>query len=157
MSDQPNWIFAPRHGKPTAADIMPRLLDEFPGFRPQWEEHLAYWNGEPAGNYNDIAEFARFVVKELYPNGQIERVQHAFDMMEDWLIDGDKDLGDLVVVGFLEDVQILASSQALGSAAFVPFLRPKSRDAWNELERVWAGKESLMDVLEAENRSRRPE
>jgi hypothetical protein len=153
MSDEPNWIFAPRSGKPTAADIMPRLVEEFPGFRPRWEKHLAQWKGEPAGGYIDIAEFAHFVVEELYPNGEIEKVQHAFDLMEEWLANGDRSASDLVVLGFLEDLQNVASGRPFGSSAFVAFLGPKSRDEWNDLERVWAGKSSLMDVIRAERKT----
>jgi hypothetical protein len=156
MSDEPNWIFAPRSG-PTLADVMSRLVEEFPGFRPRWEKHLALWKGEPAGNYIDIAEFAHFVVEELYASGEPGRVQHAFDLMEGWLANGDRGVSDLVIIGFLEDVQNIASWQTFGREAFVQFLGPKSRDAWNELERVWAGKNSLMDVIRAEQKGSRPE
>jgi len=154
MSDKPDWVFY-RDDKPNEEVLMPRLVAEFPAFRPRWEEHLQYWNGEPAGTYNDIAEFARFVVKDLYPAGSTEEMQRAFDIMEEFLVIGNPKLQDLVVIGFLEDVQIIASWQPFGEAAFIPFLGQKSRAAWDELERVWAGKTSLMEVLEAEHKVRR--
>jgi hypothetical protein len=34
------------------------------------------------------------------------------------------------VIGFLEDLQNLASQQPFGKEAFIPFLRPRSRVAW---------------------------
>jgi hypothetical protein len=95
------------------------------------------------------------VVKELYPGGKTEEVQHAFDLMEQWLLNGNQKVRDLVVIGFLEDVQNIASWQPFGRAAFIPFLRPQSRGAWIELERVWAGKSSLMDVLREERKMQR--
>ena len=79
MSDSPDWTFY-RHDKPTEAEVMPRLVAEFPTFRPRWEKHLEWWKGEPAGNYNDIAEFVRFVVRDLYPNRNTEDLQRAFDL-----------------------------------------------------------------------------
>ena len=75
MSDEPNWVFSSNSGKPTASDIMPRLVEEFPKFRPRWEKHLEFWKGEPAGGYNDMAQFAHFVVEDLYPSGETKQVQ----------------------------------------------------------------------------------
>jgi hypothetical protein len=59
------------------------------------------------------------------------------------------------VIGFLEDVQNIASWQPFGKAVFIPFLKPQSHDAWNEIERVWAGKTSLMDVVREESKTPR--
>ena len=81
MANNPDWIFY-QHDGPTEADIMPRLVADFPGFRPRWEQHLKFWEGEPAGNYNDITQFVYFVVRDLHPSGNTEEVQHAFDPTE---------------------------------------------------------------------------
>jgi len=152
MSDNPNWIFH-QDDKMTEAEIMPLLAEKFPGFRPRWEKHLSFWKGEPAGGYNDISEFAQFVVKELYSSGRTEETQRAFDLMELWLVNGNQNVRDLVVIGFLEDVQNIASWQPFGKAVFVPFLRTQSRDAWNEIEKVWLGKTSLMDVVRGDGKT----
>jgi hypothetical protein len=140
MGNNPDWIFY-RHDGPTEAEVMPRLVAEFPGFRPRWEKHLEYWEGKPpAGNYNDIAQFAHFVLKDLFLDGKNDEVQRAFDLMEYSLKDGSKSLQDLIVIGFFEDVQNLALGQGLALDSFVTFLGPKSREAWDELEKFWAGK-----------------
>jgi hypothetical protein len=138
MGNKPDWIFY-RHDGPVEADVMPRLVAEFPGFRPQWEKHIESWEGKPAEYYNDITEFVHFVVRDLYPSGKIEEVQHAFDLMEYLLKNGNHGVRELVQIGFLEDLQNLASGQAFGKEAFVPFLGPKSREAWDELEKFSAG------------------
>ena len=65
MSGTPDWTFY-RDDKATEAEVMPRLVAEFPTFRPRWEKHLESWKGEAAGNYSDIAEFVHFVVQDLY-------------------------------------------------------------------------------------------
>ncbi len=142
MGNNPDWTFY-RHDGPIEADVMPRLVAEFPGFRPRWEKHLESWEGEPAGNYNDITQFVYFVVRDLYPREKIEEVQHAFDLMEYWLKNGNESVRELVVIGFLEDLQNLASRQAFAKEAFIPFLGPKSREAWDELERFWGGKSNV--------------
>lgn len=47
MGNNPDWVFY-HHDGPTGAEVMPRLLAEFPGFGPRWEKHLEFWGGEPA-------------------------------------------------------------------------------------------------------------
>lgn len=155
MSDNPDWIFH-HDDKVTEAEIMPRLVEEFPAFRPRWEKHLSFWKGEPAGGYNDVSEFAQFVVMELYSSGKTEEVQRAFDLMEQWLVNGNQKVRELVVIGFLEDLQNIASWQPFGKAVFIPFLSPQSRDAWNQIERVWAGKSSLIEVVREEHKTHQP-
>ena len=61
MGNNPDWIFY-RDDKPSEAEVMPRLIAEFPVFRPRWEKHLEFWKGEPAGSYN-VAQFVHFVVQ----------------------------------------------------------------------------------------------
>jgi len=80
-----------------------------------------------------------FVVQDLYPSGKTEEVQQAFDLMEYLLKNGNHGVRELVQIGFLEDLQNLASRQAFGKEAFVPFLGPRSREAWDELEKFSAG------------------
>ena len=139
METTPDWI-SYRHDGATEADVMPRLVAEFPGFRPRWEKHLALWEGQPAGTYNDITQFVYFLVCDLYPSGKAEEVQHAFDLMEYWLKSSNESVRELVAIGFLEDLQNLASRREFGKEAFLPFLGPKSREAWDDLERFWACK-----------------
>jgi len=149
----PDWVFY-RDDKLTEGEVMPRLTADFPDFRPRWEKHLDLWKGEPAGSYNDIAEFAHFVVEDLHPKGKPADLQHAFDLMEHWLVYGNQRLRELIAIGFLEDVQNIASWQEFGKEAFIPFLGPESRREWNEIEKIWVGKTSLMDVVRAELKKR---
>ena len=51
----PDWVFH-RDDKLDEAEVMPRLIADFPGFRARWEKHLNLWKGKPAGSYNDLAE-----------------------------------------------------------------------------------------------------
>jgi hypothetical protein len=149
----PDWVFY-RDDKLTEAEVMPRLIADFPDFRPRWEKHLDSWKGEPAGSYNEIAQFAHFVVEDLYPKGKTTDLQHAFDLVEFWLVNGNHNLRDVMAIGFLEDVQNIASWQEFGREAFIRFLGPESLKAWNELEKMWVGKTSLMEVVRAELKKR---
>jgi hypothetical protein len=147
----PDWVFH-RDGRLTEAEVMARLIADFPDFRPRWEKHLDFWKGEPAGSYNDIVQFAHFIAEDLYAKGKIADLQHAFDLVEHWLANGSQNLRDLIAVGFLEDLQNVASWQEFGKEVFIPFLGPESRKAWNEIEKIWVGKTSLMEVARAERK-----
>jgi hypothetical protein len=153
MSGNPDWTFYRDDGL-SEAEVMSRLIAEFPGFRPRWEEHLELWKEKPAGSYNDIVEFAHFVVQDLYPNGRTADLQRAFDLIEYWLVHGNQNLRNLIAVGFLEDVQNIASWQTFGREAFIPFLGPQCLQAWNQIESAWANKTSLMEVLRDEIKKR---
>lgn len=119
---------------------MPRLVEEFPEFRPRWEKHLEGWGGEPAGHFNDITVFAHFALEDLYKNGKTDELKRAFDLMEYWLTKGSSGLQQLIQIGFFEDFQNFALGQKHTLDEFLPFLGPKSREAWDEVVRIWTGK-----------------
>jgi hypothetical protein len=135
-------------------DMIPLLLDACPGFRPRWEEHLASWNGEAAGVYNDIGEFVAYII-EAFKDGQIECVRAAFDTLEQFLMGGDSEAKERAVIGFIEDLQNASSWESFGAEAFGPFLKPHSLRAWKEVEEMWWGKSSLADVIREEQAGRR--
>jgi hypothetical protein len=154
MSDNPDWVFY-RDARQNEATSCRDLFAEFPEFRPRWEKHLNSWNGEPAGTYIDIAQFVHFVVEDLYPSGKTEEIQRVFDLMEQWLENGNENVRQLVIIGFFEDLQNVASWHSFGRQAFIPFLRLRSREAWDDIEKIWVGKSSLAEVIRAE-RGKRP-
>lgn len=132
--------------------IMPLVLTRCPGFMPTWEKHLALWHGEEAGIYNDLAEFATFVVN-CYSQQDTETIIAAFALMEELLVSGDEEVRNAASIGFLEDVRNIASWQPFKSAVFVHWLGPKSKLAWDEIEETWRSKSSLADVVRAEKRA----
>ena len=131
-------------------ELIPRLLSEFPEFQERWDEHVRHWKGESAGSYNDLAEFVHFVVEDLYEKGKIERTRHVFAVVERMLNEGDADIVELISLGFFETLQNVASWPPGGAAAFKPLLGVVSTEVWAELDQLWAGKSSLMDVIRSE-------
>src|SRR5262245_19029597 len=139
-----------RRGIPPIAPTMSILVKSFPAFSKRWKDHLAYWAGEPAGSYIDMAEFVHFLVEDLYEAGQHDEVRRAFGVLEELLEVEDANARDLIVLGFFETLQNFASWRPYGNKVFEEFLGQKSAQAWREIQRVWAGKSSLMDVIRAE-------
>jgi hypothetical protein len=136
---EPDWIFY-QHDGPTEVNVISRLVEEFPDFRPRWEKHIEWWGGKPAGHYNDITVFAHFALEDLYMTGKTDELKRAFDLMEYWLVKGSSGLQQLIQIGFLEDFQNLALGQKYSLDEFLPFLGPKSREGWDELVNYWASK-----------------
>jgi hypothetical protein len=137
------------HGLPPTSGIMSVLLESFPAFWGRWKRHIADWSGEPAGSYNDIAEFVHFVVEDLYETDNTEEVHRVFRVLEELLAVADDETTGLIA-SFFEKLRNCASWRPYGNTVFEEFLGAKSRQLWEGIRRIWAGKSSLMDVLRAE-------
>lgn len=137
-------------GLPATNAVIVFLLEAFPDFAARWKEHIALWGGNPAGSYNDMAEFVHFVVEDLYEKEKREEVQRAFDSLEGLLSKADEDTTNLIGLGFFEILQNFASWRPYGNKAFEVFLGERSMEIWRELHRIWEGKSSLADIIRAE-------
>jgi len=138
--------------KTTASTMMPQFLAACPAFAPKWEAHLAYWGDDGRGDFIDITELAHFVV-ESFKEKKTECFAALFDRAEAFLRTGSLKQREIITIGLLEDIQTIASHQPFGSDAFLPFLGPLSRQAWNDVARQWDGKSSLMDIVREKGRA----
>ena len=109
--DNPDWIFYRRDG-PTEADVVPRLMRSLRDFDRAGRSTSNSGTGNLAGNYNDIYQFVYFIVRDLHPSGNTEEVHHAFDLMGNWLKNGNQRLRERIVIGCFEDLQNFRSRQA---------------------------------------------
>jgi len=132
-------------------NVIQELLTVAPDALPAWEKHRQFWSGEEAGAYNDIAVFAHHAVN-AFAAGSNETVQRMFDVVELHFGGATDANRDLLVVGFIEDVQNIAFHRPFGSAAFIQFLGPLAREAWREIEIAWQGKSSLAEVIRSEKK-----
>jgi hypothetical protein len=135
--------------------VIPRFLEACPAFQSRWDHHVAHWHGEPAGDYNDVAELAHFVV-DAYARGDTSCLSAIFQLTEELLQSGHPKQKEIVTLGFLEDIQTISSHHDFGADGFISYLGPLSRDAWERIASMWEGKQSLMDVLRAEAQRENP-
>jgi hypothetical protein len=133
----------------TKSQVIPLLLEACPGFQPAWQEHVAYWNGQEAGSFNDAAEFARLLVVS-YERDETSEFPAAFATIEKILNEGDQQAREIAAIGVLEDLQTIGSNHSCGADVFVKWLGPLSGAAWSQIAKMWEGKNSLMDVLRSE-------
>ncbi len=137
-------------GELTSSGTIIALLNAFPDFSKRWRKHVASWGGKPAGSYNDMHVFVEFTLEELYEKGNLERTRHVFQMLEGLFIEGDQEVRNLIGLGFFESLWNIASWRRYGNRPFEEFMGPTSIQVWREIERQWAGKSSLADVIRAE-------
>ena len=130
-------------------EIVPKLLHACPSARLAWEDHRTFWGDEEAGAFNDVAVFARHAV-DRFSAGDTREFASLFGLIEEMIASGDSKLAELATVGFIEDLQTLASHQPFGPDVFKAWLGPNSERGWVEVETAWRGKNSLSGVLRAE-------
>ena len=137
-------------------DVVPRLLAVLPGIANQWDEHTEWWGAEEPGAYNNTGEIARYLVQCL-GNDNVQEFPAVFAAVEDVLGTGTPQAKNLIVVGLLESLQNIASHTPEGYSDFEPWLGPQAAQAWKDLERMWEGKSSLMDVVRSEADQHEPD
>ena len=134
----------------TKMQVVPLLLEACPTARRAWQAHVAWWEGEEAGAFNDVSVFARHIV-DSYAKGLTAECDALFAAIERILAEGDQEAQSLAAIGVLEDIQTLSSYHSFGPSAFVGWLGPRSREAWEQIDVLWrAGGGSLAGVIRLE-------
>ena len=118
--------------------MIPMLLAACPSLRTPFEAAMAEWDGPSPGLHLDIMEFVALLLV-AYELGDSECVQAAFDTVERFLAEGDSGTREYAKIGFIEDIQNAASRRSFGAEAFLRFLKPHSKKAWDDLEEFWSG------------------
>ena len=90
------------------------------------------------GPYSVVADLARHLVARAKANSD-EGFGEVFRAVETGLRDTDTETRDLLIVGFLEDLQNLSLNNDLALEAWLPWLGPETRASWAAVERFWAG------------------
>ena len=129
------------------------LIKAFPAVVPAWEEHIADWDGEHGSvPYISASVFSRHIVG-AFEAGETTSFPSGFGLIEKLVEEGNDEVRGITIVGILEGIQNAASWKSFGPRVFIQWLGPRSREAWDELESLWAGKQSLADVLRDESRN----
>jgi hypothetical protein len=136
----------------TRKQVMPLLMEAAPAFEESWRKHLEWWGDQERGDFNDVAEFAHYLVQS-YAAGRTSELPPVFSTVEQILQDGDASAKELATIGVLEDIQTIASHEPFGGCAFVRWLGPLSLEAWAEIDKLWnSSGNSLMGVLRVEKK-----
>jgi hypothetical protein len=113
------------------------ILEKFPEFQKRWDDHLDFWEGEPAGVCNEMSTFSHFVIA-LIKNGKTEDLKNIFDLIEDFMINGDSDIKNAAATCFLENLMNV-TGEKISAKSFIHLLGKESREyckAWDEFTGV---------------------
>ena len=114
--------------------VIPRLIAACPDVEPHWlTERLTDDDDLP---YIQASALARAVVAGRTA-GDLEGLPFLFDEAERILADGDPDERELIVAGFLEDLQGAIGWAGADAHPFYVLLGPRCRAAWDELIILW--------------------
>ncbi len=130
---------------PSTKIVFPRLLIACPLAEDAFK---AARREDPDLDYANVAVFARQLIAS-YKKEDTDYFDKFFAAVEE-LLDLDDDVRGFVTVGLLESILTNASHESFGADVFVPWMGPKSREAWRWLEAIWHGKSSLADVVRAD-------
>ena len=118
---------------------MESILNEFPMFKPTWEKHLAWWEGEVPGLFNDMTAFETYTVALLESGGDQNEIKKIFSYIEFLLNEGDEKIKDAVSTVFLEHLINASSAGTITPESFVHLLGKESKNfckAWDEFSGI---------------------
>jgi hypothetical protein len=115
--------------------LISRLLTACPELEEAWTQERTDDQEEPLP-YLQASTLAQ-VVAAAYSKGQTACFAALFSDVESLVITGTPEEQELVVAGFLEDLQGAMGWAGLEADAIREWLGPKSRDAWDGLIEMW--------------------
>ncbi|MCT8341258.1 hypothetical protein MG296_14420 [Flavobacteriaceae bacterium TK19130] len=103
--------------------------------------------------YNDIVELA-FLILRKKRKSDTKEFKQFFCNVEEILSDADYDVKNLIVVGLFEGIQNVGGPEIDYYKSFDLWLKPKSKNEWDELIDFWEGKEWRVSDEEREKREK---
>ncbi len=93
----------------------------------------------PDEPYNHLGELAHHLVNSLKASNT-QGLEPVFAEVERQLDAASPEVRDLIIVGFLEDLQNISLNSELPLARWDPWLGDKTSEAWKVLEDLWLGR-----------------
>jgi hypothetical protein len=119
--------------------MLPLFVAAVPSFLPSWQAFVSEWKDEPPPPlYLALSDLARHLIDEL-SRGEITHFPVVFGLVERCQAHGDPYVQEAVTIGLLEDLQNRNLHVTTAPSDFEVWLAPKSKAAWESLNRFWAG------------------
>lgn len=120
-------------------EMLPLVVAADLTFAPAWQRFLDEWGKETElPLYLALGDLADHLILQL-DRGDTDRFPAVFDVVERWIVDGDAYVVNAAVVGLLETIQNICSHGTKSADRFLPWLEPKSKAAWEDLNSFWHG------------------
>jgi len=130
----------PRSNEKLSYDELSKtLVEAFPEIQERYEKELDWWGSEKPGQhivYGDI--FTPYLVELLEADRDTERLQRAFELLEELIANNDVRVQEVAVVTVLEYLQ---GKPSLLSRA-EPYMGPLASAAVRDLDEFWEKRRS---------------
>ncbi|MER9545565.1 hypothetical protein NKI72_26530 [Mesorhizobium sp. M0437] len=114
------------------------LMAADPSFRGQWDRFHDEWRDEAEEPlYLALSELALHLIHHLEA-GKTDRFSDIFDVVERWIVEGNRHVREAAIVGLLEDLQNPSLHRSTHPDHFKPWLRPQSAFWWAKLYAFWS-------------------
>ena len=94
---------------------------------------------EETGPYSILGELAQRLVACMQAD-ETKHFGNVFESVETILGRASPETRDLIIVGFLEDLQNISLDGPLGLSAWTSWLGTSTREAWDTVEAAWSGR-----------------
>jgi hypothetical protein len=115
------------------------LIAASPNFRETWERFKASDRFRPDEPYNHLGQLAHHLVNAMKA-GRVDGFTPFFSELEHQLAMASPEARDLIIVGFLEDLQNVSLNGDVPISAWTPWLGEKTAEAWAVLDDMWQGR-----------------
>ncbi len=121
----------------TKEEMLNPVLVVSPDFSPVWNRLLNdHASGESLPVYVGLTELAKHI-SELHLNNRSDEIKEIFDIIEQWILEGDTFVHEAATSGLLEDLQNINIVGAGISQQLKPYLLPETERWWENSLNAW--------------------
>lgn len=116
----------------TKENVIKNILIKFPGFSSMWNDHMNQYDRVSPGLCLDITIFSNYVIR-LIQEGSSSNLNDIFNVVEDFIVNGDEEVGDAITTCFLENL-INVTGTRISADSYINLLGEKSKEyckAWD--------------------------
>ena len=131
--------------KTTKDDVIESLMVACPTFSPVVDACLEFYKSSPGGEVPHYMLMGELVIEcsKRMREGTCTEFRELFDLLEDWIENGDEFVVTLAVTGFIEDLQNSNLHEGSNPQDFKSYLKPKSSAYWEKVDRFWNNRELI--------------
>jgi len=120
-------------------DTSEAIIAASPDFGETWDRFKASYIYAPDEPYNHLGQLAHHLVNSIKA-GKVVGFTPVFAEVEDQLTTASAEVRDLIIVGFLEDLQNISLNRDVPLTAWTPWLGKRTAQAWKVLDDFWSGR-----------------
>jgi hypothetical protein len=124
---------------PITVRVAEAIIGASPDFAEAWEAYKASDMSGPEEPYNHLGQLAHHLVASMKA-GKVDGFAPLFAEVESQSATAGPEARDLIIVGFLEDLQNISLNRAVPTTAWLRWLGQRTTEGWRVVEDLSTGK-----------------